>query len=123
MIAKDIVLTAAHCQSAFPRFGEVCIGGNLVDCSDAAEIRTIAQVIVHPNFIDNIDDLNPNPPNNLVNDIMLVRLEGKSSQPLATWNTDPQEPVDGETLTAIGFGTTSFRGPTAPELLEVRLEH
>jgi len=112
LVARDVVLTAAHCSGAFAVGTQLCIGGNKLDCSDAEEKINVAQIRSHPDYKNNI-------PINLQNDIMLVRLAKGSSQPLWQWNSDADEPEDDETVTAIGFGRTMGGGSLATNLQEV----
>ena len=111
LIAKDIVLTAAHCE--VPVGASVCIGVNRCDCTDAAETFLAAEVLTHPNYVDTGESLE--------NDVMLVRLNGESSLPLWKWNSDSNKPLDGETVTVIGCGVTSFGGNSPFNLFEVSL--
>lgn len=67
----------------------------------------------HPNYgIPNQDD----------NDIMLVKLAFPVAAPLVQWNTDPSIPLDGDSVTTIGFGYTEENGSNSQELLKVDVD-
>ena len=52
---------------------------------------------MHPRFEEDTLDF----------DFMIVRMNGVSDNAIATVNSDPQSPVQGENVTTIGFGVTS----------------
>ena len=67
----------------------------------------------HPNF---------NTPNTDDNDIMLVKLSFPVSAPLVQWNTNPNIPLDADSVTTIGFGYTSENGSYSQELMKVDVD-
>lgn len=111
LIHPDIVLTAAHCTGAYG--ADVILGSNRVFGDDGPERINVDFILPHPNY---------NLPNGKEeNDIMLVKLVSPSSGPLVTLNKDPALPVDGSSVTTIGFGLTSEGGSISTELLEVQV--
>jgi trypsin len=109
LIHDDLLLTAAHCQEVFSDAGAVYIGGVLLSGADA--IDNIAVVSEHPH--QNYDDFT------LENDIMLVKLAEPSAVTPAVLNFDSNLPLDGQTVTPIGFGTTSEGGVSSDVLRKV----
>jgi secreted trypsin-like serine protease len=67
----------------------------------------------------------PNPqykkPNPDDNDLMLVKLTSPSSAPVVHLNFDPLVPVNGQSLTVIGFGDKVNNGSFSQELLETEV--
>jgi trypsin len=111
LIWEDVLLSAGHCHAVFKEVGEtVDIGATKRDGSNAKERIPIKGLLVHPDF------------SFPYNDVMLVFLAVSSiSSPLSKWNTDPAVPADGDSVTVIGFGDTSFGGNLSNDLLEVKL--
>ena len=50
LIAPDIIITAAHCASTYPVGGAVIIGGVKRNGEDALDVKTMAEVFIHPDF-------------------------------------------------------------------------
>ena len=130
------MLSAAHCGGSFEG-NNIYIGGRSRFGFDALDTVLAVRELIHPDF-NNFD---------LDNDFMLVRmytahvssigtslisccyifcqikLERKPiATSLATWNEDPAVPVDGETVSLIGYGITdTVTGDVSNVLLEVQL--
>jgi len=100
VIHDDVLLSAAHCYPVFPEGQKICIGGIQVDCSDASDIRTVAQIYPLPDYNGE----------NFKNDIMLVKLDSNTSAPSLDWNTKASVPEDNSVVTAIGLGRTAVDG-------------
>lgn len=110
LIYKDIVLTAAHCEGrAFQ--GTVYVGAYYTN-------RAVTGEVAVP-----VTSQNPHPQYNAGSeayDFMLLKLQ----DPVTTiapveLNTDSSNPSSGQTLTVIGFGTTSEGGSASVTLQEV----
>jgi secreted trypsin-like serine protease len=99
LIHSDILLTAAHCAGSFEGFN-VFIGGVFFNGTDAKNTIQAVQERAHPEYNDI----------NLENDIMLVKLASRSTQPKASWSSNSRVPLTGSTVRAIGFGVTEFIG-------------
>jgi hypothetical protein len=69
IIHKDIILTAAHCAAAF--FDGAFVGGNDISGKEAKEFLKVDWEFPHPDFVirDGVT----------MNDVMLVKLEGKNN--------------------------------------------
>jgi len=107
-IWDDILLSAGHCLGVF-NGNDMFIGGNLLSGDDAPEtIRAVGERR-HPLYNDVTVEY----------DFLLIKLAQPSTAPNAPWNDDPSVPNDGDTVTVIGFGTTSQGGSVSNELLEV----
>lgn len=112
LIAADMLITAGHCRTQFARAG-IFVGGTLLSGADAVEEWDIDAEYLHPQF--NSDTLN--------NDVMIVRIKNGHStiDPIPIINDQGFVPADHETVTTIGFGTTSESGPLAQQLQQVDL--
>jgi hypothetical protein len=121
LIHEDVMVSAAHCERAFLGLRlfwflpvTMAIGAKLYSGDDAVDDIEVAAVIPHPDFGGRLDfDMA---------DILLIKLAGPSSAPVVAWNTDRAVPADGDTLTAIGFGRTSFNWDFPEELLQVDIQ-
>jgi trypsin len=102
LIAKDWVLTAAHCvEGGGP--SSVVIGLHDHQQLEGAEVFRPAQIISHPNYTD------------LDYDYALIRLDHESSyQPIALSSADP---VAGSEVTTAGWGYTKESSFTLPRNL------
>jgi secreted trypsin-like serine protease len=110
LIAPNILITAAHCSSTFSIGQTVYIGiTTLLPILNNRESIKIVARLRHPNFDSVRYD----------NDVMLLQLESSSTAPLVTLNTNPNVPATGDLVTAIGFGRTSYLGPTSSTLLQM----
>merc|ERR1712071_412079 len=110
LIAKDWVLTAAHCWGA----NHVLIGRHDISApiEDGAEDIEVDYEILHPSYNDFT----------LNNDIALLKLKRPSALSPITWNEGSQDISDGTPATVIGWGTTSSGGFSSDVLLETEVE-
>ena len=111
LIHSDILLTAAHCQSAFTYDRRIAIGATFRNGSDAAEVYNVESIHQHPMYIRE----------NFTYDVMLVKMNSFSAAPVVSINRNTVAPVDNEPLTIVGFGATSFRGSLSSILLNVQV--
>jgi len=109
LIAKDVILTAAHCQG-----GQYDIILGRHDSNDSGgEAIPMKQELPHPNYDSYSTD----------NDFMLVFLKDAvsvSNVDLATLNSEPSVPSVGQAVTAMGWGDTDIRDDVS-ELSDVLL--
>jgi trypsin len=116
LVAKDIVLTAAHCDPAFSVGGRVTIGTYLLfgGTDSGAQTIKVTKKVTHPDY-NNISG---------AYDFMILQLASavtnSSIAPIAL-NSNSSRPSKGEALTVIGFGTTSENGST-PSLVLQKVE-
>jgi trypsin len=112
LIHADILLTAAHCRSAFPYGRNLAIGATARNGSDALENTTVVSTYGHPFFEEG----------NFTNDFMLVKISTSSAIPISAINRDSSHPMDDVLVTVIGFGRTSFgSGSFSNNLLEAKV--
>lgn len=112
LVAPDMLLTAAHCASAFLTGRTIHIGGLQLDGSDAEDSRVVAERFPHPSF------------SNVMNgdDVMMVRLTQSSTvTSFASMNFNDNLPQDGDDVVAIGHGTTREGGLVSDVLLQVEV--
>jgi len=98
LIAKDVILTAAHCQGGNYN---VVLGRHDVDDNDG-EVIAMKKELPHPNY----DSQSTN------NDFMLVFLDGAVSATnvdLVTLNSDSSVPDVGDAVTVMGWGDVDIR--------------
>jgi len=110
LIAKNVVLTAAHC-SFFSVGIEIVIGGYVLDyADDHADVIQINQSITHPEY----DDFE------LDNDYQLLILDKKSKHPPVCIAEEDENLTSDSELYVIGFGNTKNNGEYvgSPVLLE-----
>jgi trypsin len=105
LIWNDILVSAAHCGDDAWKDG-VWLGGNHLN-GKKSKFFTVNKTVIHPDY------------DSTVNDIMLMKIDGNVSGPYANLNFDPSVPVDGQELTAIGYGHTSEGGQISPKLRKV----
>jgi secreted trypsin-like serine protease len=105
LIWNDILISAAHCGDDAWKDG-VWLGGNHLSAR-SSKYYTTTKTLIHPEY------------DATVNDIMLMKIDGNVSGPYATLNFDPLLPVDGQELTAIGYGYTSEGGRISAKLQKV----
>ncbi len=113
MIAKDVVLTAAHCNDEWFDTSEVAVGRHASFDTDG-EVIGVQSSLPHPDFFDN--------PINA--DFMLVFLDREytvGNVGLVTLNSNTPFPSVGLEVTAMGWGDTSFGGNASDVLLNVDL--
>lgn len=121
LVAPNIALTAAHCNGVRegPLSG-VRIGSTRFDGEDNSYLtpgveRKVIRRIKHPEFKNK---------RGLKNDYMLLVLDEDVDiydYPPVQLNFNDALPVEGQMLTTIGFGTTSFKGDQPNELQEVQV--
>lgn len=103
LVAADMVLTAAHCQNDFQYGGLVFVGSNVFNgLSDGAERKMIvSDMIINPRFSRQTN----------FNDFMLFKIEAVESTNLTPFqlNRNENTPSEGDTLTVIGVGYTSYK--------------
>eukprot|EP00977_Amphora_coffeiformis_P024024 scaffold14974_cov195-Amphora_coffeaeformis.AAC.31 len=113
LIHEDVVLTAAHCDLAFPSGQAVYIGGYVRGLSQGGAVRRFVDTVLqHPQYEEQT----------VSNDFMLVKLE----QPVTTiqpivLNQHADTPTTGAGLTTMGYGYTSEDGDVSQVLNEVNL--
>jgi len=98
LIAKDVILTAAHCQGGQY---DVVLGRHDLDDNDG-EVIGMKRELPHPNYNARSTD----------NDFMLVFLDEAASTnnvDLVTLNSDSSVPSVGEEVTVMGWGDTDIR--------------
>jgi len=111
LIAPDLLVTAAHCQTQFKRAG-IFMGGTQISGDDAVEEWDIDAEYKHPLFNSAT----------LENDIMIIRIKnnGQSKiKPVPIINSKGFVPASYEKLTAIGFGSTRENGSLSQQLQQV----
>lgn len=97
LVHPDIFLTTASCQTVFFLNRPVFIGAtNLLSTLGFAESRIIAVKRVHPSYRAVSGE----------NDLMIVKLDTRSSKDPVDFNTFPNFPTTGESLKIVGFGWT-----------------
>ena len=100
LIARDVVLTAAHCMAGSDYMDYAVLGRHDLNDGDG-EVLAAREVIPHPlyNLVTAFD-----------NDFMLVFLASASSADIVTvkLNKDPSLPSVGQTLTVMGWGDTEI---------------
>jgi len=98
LIAKDVILTAAHCKGG--KYN-IVLGRHDFNDSDG-EVIAMKSELPHPNYDTCTTD----------NDFMLVFLENAvtaSNVDLVTLNNDASAPSIGQAVTAMGWGDTDIR--------------
>ncbi|KAL3801731.1 hypothetical protein ACHAW5_005831 [Stephanodiscus triporus] len=106
LIARDVVLTAAHCMDATDN-GEAFVGYHNVMYDVDGEVFVAREVMPHPNFNPMFMKFNY-----FDYDIMLVFLDGASTANdvvTVKLNSDPSLPTVGQSLTVMGWGDTDAR--------------
>lgn len=113
LVAKDVVLTAAHCSGNL-MLAEVGRYNRWDSKDDYDELR-ILEEYPHPLFDED----------NLTYDFMLLKLDGSSKKNPVKLNKKELDPHDDPVLTAVGFGLTDpDRSSSASIILqEVQLDY
>jgi len=107
LIHEDIVLSAAHCQEE--RDNDVYVGAfETQEITGWTEKRRIETNRVHPNYVRRKAKF----------DFMLLKLNSPSTLSTIELNSDPDQPSEGELLTAMGHGQTEM-APFSKKLLKV----
>jgi trypsin len=129
LIARDMVLTAAHCEG-FPfdsavllnsltayddiRFGRASKPSGAQEPSVARFSNGARIQVPHPDYS----------PGSEANDYMLVKLQGAvPNAQLVELNFDDNFPVPNQSLRVIGVGTTAANGPVSDFLLQVDVNY
>jgi secreted trypsin-like serine protease len=108
LVARDVVLTAAHCGNNFALGSKVRIGS--VDRGTGGESYAVEARMIHANFGTS--------PDKLPHDLMLLRLSvpTATTYPILPINVNPQVPANRTNLIAAGFGLTAWNGTVSPVL-------
>ena len=111
LIAPDVILTAAHCRSLYPRLA--FIGGTTYTGGER-RVVDLWSATPHPNYRSFSSK----------NDLMLYKLTSPVTniEPVQL-NEDPTNPSGSEALTVMGFGTTSEGGDSSNTLLKVDVNY
>ncbi|KAL3823874.1 hypothetical protein ACHAXA_005456 [Cyclostephanos tholiformis] len=115
LIARDVVLTAAHCNLAaeYAYVGEHDIG----DAAGGGRIPfAVREIIPHPNFSDLLMSIF----GIVDSDFMLVFLQGPSTADnvvTVKLNSDPSVPSVGRNVTVMGWGDTDIRPGDAYQVM------
>ena len=107
LIARDVVLTAAHCEGVT----DYAVLGRHDPNDDDGEVIAVREVLPHPSYSN--ETLNY--------DFMVLFLAGASTADnviTVKLNADPSVPSVGQNLTVMGWGDTDVRpGYTLPDVL------
>lgn len=115
-VGGRVLLTAAHCSRAFRVGSDVYVKAYRFQSSSRGAIRrTITKVVRHPKYGDSGNDFDY--------DFMLIQLDEpiEDIKP-AQLNKDAASPLDGDSVTVMGFGTTSEGGSISRDLLKVEVK-
>jgi trypsin len=116
LVAPNVLLTAAHCESVFAAGRVVKIGKHdLTDNSENSESFTVVEQVKHPSYGGGSIDY----------DYMMVKLSGSSSfDPVVLDDGDNtvELATDFSTATVMGWGTTSSGGFSSNVLLSVDVD-
>lgn len=109
LIAPNVVLTAAHCQSinGGVRIGSDRLNGGIFNGGDT---RAVIRKCPHPNY---------NSFGTTKYDFLLLELNESVDYDVIKLNQDENQPQDNEMLTVIGWGTTSQGGSQSNQLQQV----
>ena len=116
LIAKDIILTAAHCyKQSYNHLPRVIVGDhNLINSNDGGEQFVTRQLISHPEWDRRL----------LSNDIMLIQIYGSSSRNPIKLNEQSNFPVSRQELDILGWGASRQDGKIYPDTLkETKLDY
>jgi trypsin len=110
LIARDVVMTAAHCLNGFKNI-DVWVNATSRKSSDYEYLRKSVRNVIHPKYQSS----------SYGNDIGLIFLDSPvNNVPLVQRNRNTSLPGNTRTLiTAIGFGRISTSGNTPENLMEV----
>ena len=115
LISPRVLLTAAHCRRAFRDGTDVYVKAFRFQSSLGGAIRrTIEKTVSHPQYGGSA---------RLAYDFMLVLLDRDVvGVPLVQLNQLDSVPLDGESVTVMGFGTTEEGGDISRDLLKVEVK-
>lgn len=111
LVAEDVVLTAGHCYDEF--VNSVVVGASTHFVDAASQVRSIeSEMRPHPDY------------GGVRKDFMLFKITRVTKPNLKPirFNNNPKIPANDEWLTTIGLGRLSQTGPSATELLEVKVQ-
>jgi secreted trypsin-like serine protease len=107
LVARDVVLTAAHCGNHFALGSRVRVG--TVDRGTGGDTFAVSARMIHANFGTS--------PNKLPHDLMLLRLSVPTTNyPIIPINVNAQVPANRTSLVAAGFGLTGWNGSVSTVL-------
>ena len=115
-VGGNVLLTAAHCSRAFRVGSDVYVKAYRFQSSSRGAIRrTITKTVRHPKY--------GNAGNDFDYDFMLIQLDEpvEGIDPVQL-NKNGALPVDGDSVTVMGFGTTSEGGSISRDLLKVEVK-
>lgn len=124
LIARNWVLTAAHCvPNTKPSEVDVYIGSTLLPSGQDSSNGEVGQRL-HVTEIVSHQDYDPDTKNN---DIALLKLQNEAAEKLtpaliATADLEKLHAKEGSTVTVIGWGATAEGGNTTPKLMEVNVK-
>ena len=106
LVAKDMVLTAAHCvgKMDLAQVGRY----NRLDVNETYDELSILKEYPHPLYLDAFSNY----------DFMLLKLDGSSNNNLVRLNKDKLDSDNSPILTAIGFGVTDPDNYDAADILQ-----
>ena len=108
LIAPDIVLSAAHCAGA----GSALINPlHLNSPVENSEKFGVLYEVIHPLYIHSDVDFH--------HDLLITKLNGKSTLPYVRLNTDDAVPVQDQTMTVMGWGVNMTHGSTSLNHMQV----
>ena len=106
LIARDVVLTAAHCKDAADY---AVVGEHDVEfIGDDGEMLAVKNIVPHPNYSEVLSSVL----GMMDSDFMLLFLERASTADdvvTVKLNSDPSVPGEGQNLTVMGWGDTDIR--------------
>jgi trypsin len=110
LVAKDVILTAAHCEGTF--WGYVLVGAVHFgkDWAGAQFRKVESDMHIHPNYDASIFDY----------DFMMFKIEAVTKNGLVPTelNFDSESPKDDDDLTVIGMGYVNEKGFKTPNRLQ-----
>jgi secreted trypsin-like serine protease len=113
LIARDLVLTAAHCDSV--KQNQVRVGAHSrLNLDSHGTVVNIRKRLFHPDW--NASTFR--------NDFMILQLEEAAPEdyPIVSINGDDTIPLEGQKLTVVGFGALEEHGRMPNTLQEVEIE-
>jgi len=119
MIASNVLMTAAHCVETTPAASWKVVTFRTDRLTAAGIVQPVLKIHKHPNFHDE----------NMWNDVALFFLgspeanDGLHQPAFVELNRDDAVPTSGESLKAIGFGSTASGGSASFRMLEVNLPY
>jgi trypsin len=118
LVANDILITAAHCFSAF-RNGAIVGAYKFRETSHNAVQVNVVERRVHPDYNRNQGESGFDGRN----DIMILKITAATTKNPIRLDMDPSLPLNRDRLIAMGFGRTASDGSVSGTLLEANLKH